>query len=263
MSELILLSGSQGWLKTIFAAVWTYIFVGSFFALLLIGMLIGFLRTGVFSRSKPRRKQPSPFSDLSADSETHLFQVLQTAGKPPLTVLLAAAGLDCLPVTVPIRLAMLSSRKHRCLLIDLDTRRDAVWKAFGKTSPVTFSSLPAPSGFENLFIIPAHYFEQSRQMNLGPILRNAEKQFDYIFINTPYLDGHPDRNLIASFAGCAFLFARDEPQFRRLTALCRRQKCKILGCYKPPASASLENSPSKDAAAESTTQTVRCSTGQS
>lgn len=263
MSELILLSESQGWLKTIFAAVWTYIFIGSFFAVLLIGMLISLFRTSVFSRSNPRQKQPSAPSDLSAGSETHLLDALQTAGKPPLTVLLGAAGLDCLPVTVPIRLAMFSSRKHRCLLMDLDTRRDAVWKAFANTSPAHFSSLPAPSGFENLFIIPAHYFDQSRQMNLAPILRNAEKQFDYIFINAPYLDGHPDRNLIVSFADCAFLFARDESQFHRLAALCHRQKCKILGCYKPPVPASLENSPSKDAAAESTTQTVRCSTGQS
>lgn len=263
MSGLILLSESQGWLKTVFGAVWTYLFLGFFFAALLIGMLFSSLRTSVFSRSKPCKKQPSASLDSSISSETHLLDALQTAGKPPLTVLLGAAGLDCLPLTVPIRLAMLFTRKHRCLLIDLDTRRDAVWKAFGNTSPTTFSSLPTPSGFENLFIIPAHYFEQSRQMNLGPILRSAEKQFDYIFINTPYLDGHPDRNLIVSFAEYAFLFARNEPQFHRLTALCRRQKCKILGCYKPPAPASLENSPSKDAAAESTTQTVRCSTGQS
>jgi hypothetical protein len=62
--------------------------------------------------------------------------------------------------------------------------------------------------------------------------------------------------MIASWAHSAFIFAKENNQAARLTALCQSQRCKILGCYKPLKPASPGNSPNSDAASASTTQVV-------
>jgi Mrp family chromosome partitioning ATPase len=69
-------------------------------------------------------------------------------------------------------------------------------------------------------------------MNIASIARNIQKQYDLILINAPYLDGHPDRKMIASSARYAFVFANEPAQADRLAKLCAASRCKILGCYK-------------------------------
>lgn len=251
------ISGLQGWLNQIFGTVWTYWAIGLFFAAVLSLALLHSFCPGIFpSRKRSGRKSLLPAACFGG-RETDLLDVLQAESASPKTVLLAAAGLDCLPVTIPIRLALQVSRtQRRCLLIDLDTKRDAVWKAFGKGPVNGTTALPAESGLENLSLIPAHYFNQTRQMNLAPLLRRIQHQYDLILINAPYLDGHPDRNMIASWAQYAFIFAKENNQAQRLAALCQSRRCKILGCYKSPSPASSESSPSSDAASASTSQVV-------
>jgi hypothetical protein len=232
MTHAVWVIGFQGWMNTIFGSVWTYLLLGLFFVFLLVVMLI-------YSRSNKSPKHDPQDSALlnsfngSGDCESELLGCLESLGGGSKTVLLAAAGLDCLPVTVPIRIAMLSSEKNlRCLLIDLDTKRDAVWKAFGLNSHPGSAAFPASSGIQNLAIVPAHYFEQNKQMNIVSITRSARKQYDLILINAPYLDGHPDRKMITSSANYAFVFAKEPPQADRLTKLCTAGRCKVLGCYK-------------------------------
>ncbi|MEJ5258775.1 MAG: hypothetical protein WHS88_01125 [Anaerohalosphaeraceae bacterium] len=255
MFEAIQASGFQGWFNTIFGTVWTYLLLVLFFASVLVAVLIRSLRP-FRSRKNISQTSHQTFGTF-LHSETQLFEILKKEPSKPKTVLLAAAGLECLPVTIPIRLALLSSQaKRRCLLIDLDTKRNAVWKVFAKTSSNGSAALPAESGIDNLFLIPAHYFDQTRQMNLAPLLRQVKKQYELILINAPYLDGHPDRNMIVSSAEQAFLFVKEDSQAQRLINLCQSRKCKILGCYKPLEAPLSGRSPSREAAAASATQTV-------
>ncbi|HOQ04264.1 MAG TPA: hypothetical protein PKY88_03495 [Anaerohalosphaeraceae bacterium] len=263
MAGIIQTSGLQGWLDTIFGTVWTYFVLGLFFAAVLAAVLIRSLQPGFLSRRKNAEKQGLLYKGFTVGQETLLFEILQKESAASKTVLLAAAGLDCLPVTIPIRLALLSSQaKCRCLLIDLNTKRNAVWKAFANSSSNGSTALPAESGLDNLFLVPAHYFDQTRQMNLAPLLRQVKNQYELILINAPYLDGHPDRNMIASSAERAFLFVKKDSQAQRLISLCQKQGCRILGCYKPLTSPASDRSPSREAAAASATQTVLERTGQ-
>lgn len=261
MFEAIQASGFQGWFNTIFGTVWTYLLLVLFFVSVLAAVLIRPLRP--FRSRKAVSQTSNQAFGTFLHSEMQLFEILKKEPSKPKTVLLAAAGLECLPVTVPIRLALLSSRsKLRCLLIDLDTKRDAVWKAFGDPSSNGSSPVPAASGLENLSLVPAHYFHQTRQMDLASLLRRVKNQYELILINAPYLDGHPDRNMIASSAEQAFLFVKEDSQAQRLFNLCQSRGCRILGCYKLLESPISGEFPSREAAAASATQTVLERTGQ-
>jgi hypothetical protein len=232
MTQAVWVIGFQGWMNTIFGSVWTYLLLGLFFVAVLLIMLI-YSRSNKSPQSDPQKPLSLNSSNVSLNCESKLISCLETLPGSSKTVLLAAAGLDCLPVTVPIRIAILSSEKNRrCLLIDLDTKRDAVWKAFGLNSTPGSAPFPAPSGIQNLSIVPAHYFKQNKQMNIASITRSARQQYDLILINAPYLDGHPDRKMITSSANYAFVFAKEPPQADRLTKLCTDCRCKVLGCYK-------------------------------
>ncbi len=223
----------QGWINAVFNSVWTYLILAVFFLLLLILTLAACWRS---KKNKANRRPAQPLGPGSdpGSCEDQLLRSIQTLTGRPQTILLAAAGLDCMPVTIPIRIAMNSSgQKKRCLLIDLDTRRNAVWKAFGldvKDGPAP--SFPAPSGIQNLAILPAHYFERTRSMNIRAITKNAKNQYDLILINAPFLDGHPDRKLITASSRYAFVFAKETAQVDRLKKLCRAERCKVLGCFR-------------------------------
>ena len=217
----------------VFGSVWTYVILMSFFALLLVLMLVHFLRNRNLKKPAVNTDSVNECSE-SRTCEEKLLHTIETLSRAPKTVLLAAAGLEYMPVTVPIRIAMeVSAKKQRCLLIDLDTRRNAVWKAFGlEAHHSSTAASPIPSGIRNLSVLPALYFEQNKVMNIGSITRSAEKQYDLILINAPYLDGHPDRKMITSSAQYAFVFAKEPSQIDRLQQLCNSGHCKVLGCYK-------------------------------
>lgn len=239
MIKNILLIGFQGGIDTVFSSVWTYLILAFFFTLLLIAMLVYVLRsTGI---SRPKCLPTNGSGDRVYEDQ--LMQSIETLSHRSKTVLLAAAGLECMPVTIPIRIAMGSSEKNnRCLLIDLDTKRDAVWRAFGlDENNVASSSYPVPSKVKNLAILPAHYFAQSKCMNIRAITENARKQYDLILINAPFLDGHPDRKMITASSQYAFVFAKEPSQVDRLKKLCRTERCKIIGCFKIQKSSDVPN----------------------
>lgn len=233
MIDSLPLIGFQGWIQVLFSSPWTYVAIGSFFLFLLIFMSVWYLQSSTQARSSHSETTDSGDPGGTV-SENQLYHLIEALGNRPKIVLLAAAGLECMPVTVPIRIAILSSeKKQRCLLIDLDTKRNAVWRAFGLERQENASgSLPAPSGIENLFILPAHYFEQNRCMDLRSITRNVGSPYSLILINAPCLDGHPDRKIITASSRYAFVFAKEAAQMERLRDLCQSQRCKILGCYK-------------------------------
>jgi hypothetical protein len=123
------------------------------------------------------------------------------------SILFTSTDADTLPVTIPVNVAIgLAKDKKRCLLIDLDLKRDAVAKVFGLDAEQ--SSLHAKAvqtEIENLWVWPGHYFSQSKQMNVTEIAEKAEDTFDFILINAPALVRGPDYRQIILAARAAFI----------------------------------------------------------
>ncbi|MCK4959354.1 MAG: hypothetical protein KAT00_08130 [Planctomycetes bacterium] len=159
-------------------------------------------------------------------------RILRIGGKER-TVLFAAAGLDCLPITVVVNTAIELAREgQRCVLVDLDLKRDAIAMAFDiaeEPNRRDFTPRLRNTAFENLMVWPAHNFKLTRHLNIGPLTEAAVAKFDYVLINAPYLDGHVDRRQIASVAKYGFIFTNDPRQAARLAELFKDTECKLVG----------------------------------
>jgi hypothetical protein len=148
------------------------------------------------------------------------------------SILFAGAGLEYLPVTIPVQTAAkLAGAGKKVLIIDLDMKRNAVAKVFDPDQNA-IKNCPRPrllpSPIENLSFWPAEFFVRFGQMNLRSVMQAGWSQFEIIFINAPYLDGHPDRNLIASSAKYGLIFCQTKQQFERLQALMAAGGCQLL-----------------------------------
>jgi len=149
------------------------------------------------------------------------------------TILFAAANVMNLPLTIPVNTAIeLAKAGKRCLVIDLDLRRDAVAKAFkvdGQAGRNDLYPKAVKTEFEDLWVWPAHNFTKPTQMNIVPIVQKARGQFDFILINAPYLLSSPDRKHISYTAEAAFIFSGNGDEATRLVDLMKAAKCDLIG----------------------------------
>ena len=144
-------------------------------------------------------------------------------------LLLAATSLKDLPVTIPVNVALRIARTHRCLLVDMDVRRNAVARVFDlETIPAngTFKMIPCTTPIDNLCVWPARNFELLRQMNLRLLLEDAAKKYDYVLIYAPYLTTLPDRRQVAMCAKQAIAFTGKNGS--RLMQLLEQCNCKVV-----------------------------------
>jgi hypothetical protein len=152
------------------------------------------------------------------------------------SILFTSTEAEALPVTIPVNVAIgLAKKKIRCLLIDLDLKRDAVAKAFGLDAEQ--SSLRAKAvqtEIENLWVWPGHYFSQSKQMNVTEIVEKAEGRFDFILINAPSLVSSPDRKQIILAARAAFICTKNTSEIKKLAELIKPLDCTIIGHIQTP-----------------------------
>ena len=145
-------------------------------------------------------------------------------------MLLAANNLADLPVTIPVNLAVSLAQTGKCLLIDLDSKRDALAKVFGVDSSKLDRDLkisPVQTEFENLSIWPAQYFDLLKQMNLRLLLDSAKK-YDHILLYAPYLTVLADRKQIASCSKHAVIFCNNSENKTQLRELLKTCNCKIV-----------------------------------
>ncbi len=216
---------------------WVLITIGC--AAVIVVMVLGLLFFKIRSRrtgAKPKATGPGNKDGreriASADYRLITERLLQTGGKYK-SVLFAAAGLNCLPITIPVNVAIqLAEQEKRCLLIDLDLKRDAVAKAFDladETDPKDLRPKPYKTPFEHLLIWPGHNFTKIKQMNIKPLVEAAVEKFDWVLINAPKLDSSCDRTQIASAAQCSIIFTQNTAQATRLAALMKASQCKLIG----------------------------------
>jgi len=172
--------------------------------------------------------------DEIAESDHALItrRIIKTKGKYK-SVLFAAAGVNCLPITIPVNIAIeLAKEGKTVLLIDLDLIRNAIAQAFDvplADDPQQLRPKAHQTVFKGLVIWPAQNFKQSGQMNIKPLAEAAVKKFDFTLINAPYLDGSPDRVQIAASAKAAFIFTQNAEQVQRLAELLKEANCKVIG----------------------------------
>ena len=215
---------------------WVAIAIGSGVVVVLVFVVLLWRLRTKKAGAKPR---PAVKTDTNgrekitgADYQLITQRILQIDGKYK-SVLFAAAGLNCLPITIPVNTAIqLAEQNKRCLLIDLDLKRDAVAKAFDiadKMDPKDLRPRPYQTPFKDLLIWPGHNFTKTKQMNIKPLVEAAVEKFDLVLINAPYLDSSPDRGQIASAAQCSIIFTQDTRQATRLAALIKASACKLIG----------------------------------
>jgi hypothetical protein len=136
-----------------------------------------------------------------------------------------------LPVTVPVNLAVTLAGAGRCLLVDFDSKRDALAKVFEVDSSSVHTSLrmvPIQTEFENLSVWPANYFNLLKQMNIRSLLDTAEKEYEYILLYAPYLPALADRKQIAAVSQQAVIFGQNGDKKTKLHQLLEICNCKIL-----------------------------------
>ncbi len=172
-----------------------------------------------------------PGGDKPAEGSCESIIKRIQAKKKYKSILFTSIEAGALPVTIPVNAAMgLAKSKKRCLLIDLDLKRDAVAKAFGLDAGQSDLNIkPVQTEIENLWVWPGHYFSQSRHMNVTGIVEKAKDSFDFILINAPYLVNSPDRKQIILASLAAFICSRNTSEPDKLTDLIKSLDCTIIG----------------------------------
>lgn len=232
--------------------LWTYVVLAGFFFVIFLWGLISLL-------FKPK-KSPQTVANSSFSYESLLKAIGKRNGRPH-TILLAAASLRDLPATIPVNTAIRLAADRKCLLIDLDTRRDALAHVFDVACQTQYAALsPAKTSIDNLDLWPANYFSRLRQMDLKAVLSAAKQTYDVIILNAPHLATHPDCRRIARCAGSAILFAKDKQAAQALEQILNDGACRILKMVTVSEPAPAHNNA---AAAASTSQTVLSSDGHS
>jgi len=174
--------------------------------------------------------------ELSEDDYESIIKRIKRVKKKYKSILFASIGAGALPVTIPVNVAIgLAKKKKRCLLIDLDLRRDAVAKAFGlDAAQGDLRAKSVQTEFENLWVWPGHVFSQLKQMNIMEIVekamdRKSPEKFDFILINAPALVSSPDRKQIISAARAAFICTKNMSEMKKLAELIKPLDCTIIG----------------------------------
>ncbi len=208
------------------ASLWPYLSIGGAAILFLLSVFLLKLTKKRKGGPKPDKQPVSQNADIQ-----QILKVLQKSNSQVRPVLLAASGLTDLPVTIPVNLAVSLSRAGKCLLIDLDSKRDALAKVFEVDSSKIQTHLkmsPIPTEFENLSVWPARYFDLLKQMNLRSLLDAANKKYEHILLYAPYLTVLADRKQIAFCSKQAIIFCKDNEKAAQLRRLLKTCDCKIL-----------------------------------
>lgn len=175
-------------------------------------------------KKRPSKKQGSPEKTPCDINYEHIIDAIKKQNGRARSLLLAASSLTDLPVTVPVNIAFRLAETHKCLLVDLDTKRNAISRVFDIDLTQANGAVQAgsyPTSLDNLFVWPARNFEVLRQMNLRALLGGAVKKYDYILIYAPYLTTLPDRLQIATSARRAIAFTGSNgTQLMKLLAHC-------------------------------------------
>lgn len=243
MKNTAILVSLNGWADNLLESPYLYIAIGGIIAIVSIYPLWRWVRkpkaasrpvalpkTHPSETSAPLSGNPQTETCIENDAR-HIAEKILTLGGKTKSVLLAGAGLESLPITISVKASIqLAQSGKKCILIDLDTRRNAAAKVFDIHSDDVkyLRPKPIPTIIDNLSLWPAEFFVRFARMNLQHVVQSSRKDYEIVLVNVPYLDGHPDRKLIASCAEYGLIFCRKPQQRERLTLLLNHSNCKLL-----------------------------------
>jgi len=166
----------------------------------------------------------------STEQETHVDyraivnQIMSNGGK---VFLFASHDASTMPVTVVANVGMLLAwEKGRCLVIDLDTKRDAVGKAFEIEERTEEKPKAYHTGVENLFVWPARNFSRGSWIKAYAVVGRARDNADYVLVNAPGLTRHGECFRLLHAADGAFVFGEEGEG--EITRLVHAGRCALM-----------------------------------
>ena len=185
-------------------------------------------------KKKPKKQKKGKMitaHKIAPDDYEHITGLIKKVKGKHKSVLFSSCSTECLPITRPVKVAMQLSMDKKCLLIDLDLKRNAVAKAFDiedKPNTKELRPMPYKTFSENLFVWPSHNFVRSGHMNILELVQSAMAKFDYVLISCPCLDKSPDRRPIAAAADYNIIFTKNDSHTERLTNIINLSNSDVL-----------------------------------
>ncbi|HDS84890.1 MAG TPA: hypothetical protein ENN97_06840 [Phycisphaerales bacterium] len=215
--------GLPEWFNALMYSPWLYAAAaGVFFVVFVCGLaalLVG-------------RKKKTPVSasagskaDVVSECCTLLSGQAKINGQARI-ILLAAGSLRDLPVTVSVNVAVRLANSHQCLLIDLDTKRDAVAHVF-EVHGTDASALPVKTPVKNLSVWPAHCVSTLSPAKWEQMLAEARRTYDIVLFNAPYLNRLEQSEQIVRCTDAAVVFSADTPSAQSLCRLLSAGSCRV------------------------------------
>lgn len=217
----------QFWIPAVQGSIWPLLTVCAAIFIVAVAAIIFW--------AAAKRKIIQPISAAASQGNTNkdidydsLLTGIEKLNGKAHCLLFAANSLKDLPVTVPVQIAVRLAQSRKCLLIDMDLKRNAVAQVFGldeteDSSTAAIRSLPTE--FENLFVWPAAHFKRQGHMNIKQLVERAARQYDQVLIYAPYLTTLADRRQVASACTNAYAFGNGkDDRLNRLLTVC---KCPI------------------------------------
>lgn len=160
-----------------------------------------------------------------------LVEKIHSANGSAAGILMAGTSVEALPVTVPVNAALkLAEGSKKCLVIDLDVKRDALSKAFEVENRGELAR-PCRTGIENLLVWPAHNFGKMRKTDVPFLVRKAREQFDYVIINAPEFPYIQERRAIAAATDISFIFSDSAQTPVNMKNLLKASNSRLMGTF--------------------------------
>jgi hypothetical protein len=137
--------------------------------------------------------------------------ILATIGdRRKASILLAGQSVSELPVTVAVELVVrIVQLRKKCLLIDMDQRRNAVATAFDIDSS-SMQGKAVPTGIDHLWISPADDPENPAAVKLSRKVTNALRIFNYVVIYAPDVTAEGIPQQLVGVPDAAVVFGANE-----------------------------------------------------
>jgi len=220
----VVAEGLPDWFNALMFNPWLYAAAAGVFFVVFICGLAGLL-SGRKKNTLVGASAVSP-ADVVSECCALLSGEAKTNGQAR-TVLLVAGSLRDLPVTVPVHVAVRLADSHKCLLIDLDTKRDAVAHVF-EIHVTDASALPVETPVRNLSVWPAHCVSTLSPAKWEQMLAEARRTYDIVLFNAPYLNRLEQNEQLVRCADAAMVFAADTPSAESLCRLLSTGSCRVL-----------------------------------
>jgi hypothetical protein len=172
------------------------------------------------------------------------------------TILMGANSPKILPVTVPTNTAIkLAKEGRKCLLIDLDYRRDSIAKVFELYKNIMDEHIPSgqtvtgiPTCVQNLWLYPACWLTENSNdttqldsLKINQIITHLKIKYDHLIVYSPDLNKHQGCELIGECIDGAMLFGNDSTALIKTFDLLERFECEILKPEQMPVKVSQES----------------------